>query len=74
MQIDLKSDTDPYLFLLSGAGTDGTVEAENDDIEAGVNTNSRIAETLAAGTYTVEATTYSEGATGDFILSIAGPG
>ena len=74
LQIDLTSDTDPYLFLLSGAGTDGTVEAENDDIETGVNTNSRIAETLAAGTYTVEATTYSEGATGDFILSIAGPG
>ena len=37
----------------------------NDDVETG-NTNSQITRTLAAGTYTVEATTYSEG--GDWRL------
>ena len=47
---------------------------ENDDIEAGVNTNSRIVATLDAGTYTVEATTYEQGQTGDFTLTVAGLG
>ena len=45
----------------------------NDDVETG-NTNSQITRTLAAGTYTVEATTYSEGVTGDFTLSIVPAG
>ena len=38
------------------------------------NTDSRITRTLAAGTYTVEATTYGEGVTGDFTLSIVPAG
>ena len=64
---------DTYLNLLSGSGTRGSVIASNDDAESG-NTNSQIAETLAAGTYTVEATTFDAGETGDFTLTISGAG
>ena len=46
---------------------------KNDDLESG-NTNSRIQETLEAGAYTIEATTYSEGETGSFTLTVAGLG
>ena len=71
VQIDLTSSQDPYLFLLQGAGTDGTVVDKNDDIDfGGGNYNSRIYQTLPAGDYTIEATTFSEGATGDFMLTI----
>ena len=72
VQVDLTSDADTYLFLLEGAGRDGAVAAENDDIVSG-NTNSQIVATLAARTYTIEATTYSVGVTGDFTLSVTGP-
>ena len=68
--IDLTSDEDAYLFLLEGAGRDGTVEAENDDAASG-NLNSLISATLTAGTYTVEATTYNPAITGEFTLTIA---
>ena len=71
MQLDLTSDEDTYLYLLRGADSGGTVDrAENDDVVNACNTNSRITETLAAGTYTIEATTYDEGVTGEFSLSI----
>ena len=74
VQIDLTSDKDPYLFLLLGAGRDGTVEEENDDIDYGVELDSRIGPvTLGAGTYTVEATTYASGVTGGFTLTIDVP-
>ena len=71
--IGLASTEDTYVYLLAGSGTDGAVEEENDDIESG-NTNSRIVATLAAGTYTIEATTYSEDTTGSFTLSVSGGG
>ena len=70
VQIDLTSSEDTYLYLLSGSDSDGTVIAENDDA-TGQGTNSRITETLASGTYTVEATTYGSGTTGSFNLTIA---
>lgn len=71
VQIDLVSGTDPYLFLLNGVGKNGTVIAENDDIAPhGANTNSRIIETLNAGSYTIEATTYDDAKTGSFTLTI----
>ena len=71
--ITLESDdADPYLYLLQGAGKDGTVEAENDDHE-GSTSESQIKETLAAGVYTIEATTYSAGRTGRFNLTIVEP-
>ena len=67
--IGLTSTEDTYLFLLEGAGRDAEFRTENDDIEAG-NTDSRIVETLAAGAYTIECTTYEEEVTGEFIMSI----
>ena len=66
--IDLSSSTDPYLYLLRGAGTSGSVIESDDD--GGSGTNSRIVHTLPAGTYTIEATTYSSGRRGRFTLSI----
>ena len=66
--ITLESATDPYLFLLDDS--DAFV-AENDDIDYDArNLNSRIIANLAAGSYTIEATTYSAGATGDFTLVV----
>ena len=69
--IGIESAVDTYLFILEGAGRTGTSLYENDDIVSG-NTNSQITETLAAGTYTIEATTYDAGATGDFTLTVSG--
>ena len=64
--INLTSPEDPYLFLLDA---NGAVVHENDNVTTR-NLNSRIDETLAAGTYTIEATTYFPGRTGTFHLSI----
>ena len=69
--IDLTSDEDPYLFLLQGTGTVGTVEEENDDIESG-NTDSQIVTTLEAGNYTIEVTAYYAATTGEFTLEVSG--
>ena len=68
--ISLASSTDTYLFLLSGAGTDGRVVASNDDIALG-DPNSRIVRRLSAGTYTVEATTFLEEVTASFTLRVS---
>ena len=65
------TEADTYLYLREGDSRSGTFLYENDDIESG-NTNSRIEETLAAGTYTIEATTYNAGETGGFTLTVAG--
>ena len=67
--IGLESGVDTYLYLRQGTEISGQAQHENDDIESG-NTNSRIVATLSAGTYTIEATTYSEATAGSFILSI----
>ena len=69
--IDLTSDTDTYLYLMEGTGANGTVLHENDDVVSG-NTNSRISETLSAGDYTIEATTYDLTTTGAFTLTVSG--
>ena len=71
--IGLTSTVDTYLYLRSGTSTSGTALHHNDDIVSG-NTNSQIVATLAAGTYTIEATTYSPNTTGSFSLSVAGGG
>ena len=68
--ISLASSSDTYLFLLAGSGSDGTFVAANDDIGGG-DTDSRIVRTLSAGTYTVEATTFSAGVTGPFTLRVS---
>jgi len=69
--IDLSSNAvDPYLYL---AAPDGTVEASDDD--SGDHWNARITRTLRqTGTYTIEATTYYAGLSGDFTLTLTGCG
>ena len=66
--IDLRSNVDTYLYLLNGSNIDGAVLDENDDWQDG--TDSRISRHLAAGTYTIEATTFGESESGEFSLSI----
>ena len=61
-------DADTYLYLRAGEARSGAFLYENDD--DGGTTRSRIEETLASGTYTVEATTNSAGAIGSFTLTI----
>ena len=60
-----------HLYLRREDATSGTALHENDDHE-GSTSVSQIQETLAADTYTVEATTYAAGSTGSFTLSISG--
>ena len=67
--IDLQSLVDTYLFLLNGSGQTGSVIGEDDD--GGSGTNSQIIRTLSAGTYTVEATTFVAGVTGNFDVSVS---
>ena len=81
--ITLESPTDPYLYLRLGEGRDGTVLCENDDYTLQVtgtqcaritssleaDTDSGIVANLSAGAYTLEATTYSAGATGNYTLT-----
>ena len=69
LRVGLISTEDAFLFLLHGADPDGALVAGNDDVSSG-NTNSYLARTLAAGTYTIEATTRDEGIVGNFTLTI----
>ena len=71
--ITLESDTDTFLYLREDSDRSGAALHENDDLESG-NINSRIQESLAAGSYTVEATTYDEGQEDSFTLTFAGLG
>ena len=64
--INLTSPEDSYLFLLDSSGM---VVHESDNITTR-NLNSRIDETIPAGRYTIEATTYFPARTGTFHLSI----
>ena len=66
--VDLESSVDSYLFLLDGSGETGSVIEEDDD--SGNTTSSQITRTLSAGTYTVEATTFGAGITGNFDVSV----
>jgi hypothetical protein len=59
---------DTYLFLLNGSGQTGSVIDEDDDGGSGMD--SQIIRTLSAGTYTVEATTFAAGVTGNFDVSV----
>ncbi len=65
--ITLESARDTYLYLLEGSTTTSPVVDSNDDVAFG-NRNSRVIKTLPAGTYTVEATTYGTGQTGNFTI------
>ena len=67
--IDLESgETDTYLYLLQGAGSTGEILEGYGSGSRG----SRIAHTLGAGTYTVEAATYKARQTGSFTLTVNG--
>ncbi|MXY46870.1 MAG: hypothetical protein F4Y44_07775 [Chloroflexi bacterium] len=72
--IILTSDDDPpmdtFLYLRVGEEKHGETVAENDDISSS-NRNSRIVgHLLGPGTYTIEATTYNAGETGEFTLIV----
>ena len=69
VEINLTSSVDSYLLLRQGEGRDGVVVVENDNVGSR-NFNSSINGVLDAGAYTVEATTYFAGQTGDFTLSV----
>ena len=69
--IDLESAEDTYLYLRRGRDQrSGSEVARNDD--GGEGYNSRIAMTLGAGDYTIEATTYWTNRSGTFSLATAG--
>ena len=63
-------DADTYLYLREGQARSGTALHENDD-DGSDTTRSKIRETLPAGPYTIEATTYYPGQTGSFILAVS---
>ena len=68
VEIALDSHLDTYLVLRSG-GLSGDVVARDDD--SGPGNNSLIAQTLTAGEYTIEATTfYADGVEAEFTLSV----
>ena len=69
--ITLESEIDTWVYLLEGSGRSGVIRYDNDDIDSG-NRDSQIKETLAAGSYTIEATTYDAGKTGSFTLTVSG--
>ncbi|WP_153306447.1 DVUA0089 family protein [Desulfogranum japonicum] len=69
VQIDLTSSIDTYLYLLNGEGKTGSV-IESDDDGGTTGYNSQITRTLSAGTYTIEATTYSSSTAGPFTVSV----
>ena len=68
--VTLTSEQDTYLYLREGAGKDGEITAEHDDIDYPNNTNSSLTETLEPGDYTIEATTYYAQKAGDFTLEV----
>ena len=70
--VGLTSTVDTYLFVRQGSATSGAALHENDDIVSG-NTDSQIVATLAAGAYTIEATTYNVATAGSFTLTVSVP-
>ncbi len=69
--VDLVSSVDTYLYLRRGSGQkSGAALVFNDD--GGDGYNSRISRSLAAGGYTIEATTYRSSEAGPFTLTVAG--
>ena len=66
--ISLASEINPYLYLLAGEGRDGAALHSNNNISAN-DFNSRIEAALPPGNYTIEATTYVVGISGNFTLA-----
>ena len=69
--IDLSSSVDSYLYLRNGYNNQEDVALHTDD-NSGTGADARISESLAAGAYTIEATTASTGQTGAFTLAVSG--
>ena len=67
--IDLTSSVDTFLALRNGSGTGAGLIEEDDDGGPGVN--AQITRSLAAGAYTIEATTFVARRTGSFTLMLA---
>ena len=61
------SSTAPYLYLLEGEGTDGTVRQQRGTADA---TSVTITASLSGGSYTIEASTWNSETTGDFTLAL----
>ena len=66
--IDLRSTERTYVYLLNGAGTTGTVVGGDGGDQTTPNSTMNL--TLDPGSYTVEATTFGRGVTGNFSLTI----
>ncbi len=62
-------DTNTYLYMQKGAGRTG----KSFRSQGSPDRYSRIEDGFAAGTYTIEATTYEAGQSGSFTLTISGP-
>ena len=62
-------DADTYLYLMKGHGTNGDIEFENDDFLGSGGSRIEV-RPLAAGKYTIEATTYYGEKLGDFTLVV----
>ncbi len=71
VKIDLESSADTYLYLHSGADRKSAKELYRND-DSGDGSNSRISESLAAGVYTIEATTFSRLKKTAFTLTVDG--
>ena len=61
------TDFDAFLRVLDGSGPEAPI-----DDDGGEGTNSRISRTFEAGTYLIEATTFSSDEDGDYTLSLSG--
>ena len=72
--ISLSSDDvpsmDTFLYLMEGSGRAGTAVAYNDDVTSSDRSSRIEDQSLRAGTYTIEATTYDAEAAGDFTLVV----
>ena len=69
--IDLVSSADTYLYLRAGSGRKSDAVLASDD-DGGDGYNSRIRKPLAAGDYTIEATTFNPQRPGSFTLTVDG--
>ncbi len=67
--IALSSTQDSYLYVLNGHSATGTIRARNDDADSDTR-DSRIETRLAAGVYTIEATTRQARTQGSFTLTV----
>ena len=67
VRLRLSSSQGKRLYLLKGAGTGGDVITSRSDSNSAT---ASIVRSLAAGTYTIEATTYSSAAEGEFWVSV----